>query len=287
MIPLELPGKGYSGDHLFKPKDTSYIEWERKQIQKMEDEVPSQSAVVIDRHFEIQKTGIFRYSYGTVDIRRIPLLHSSKLLVLDGAGGSMAHLNADDVNLSPSATELPLASNYGQIFLATLYGLPLANKLSLVKMGSGEPSQSQVCFILPNGTTLSKAELCMISAVAEIADEVLNCTGVALRMGRLVEDVTDNVEAYQANGKVVLRSMSLLKEELKLRKKRLGNSQVSRVVSVIKDQANQVERVLQEVGVNSRSLPPLPSFSILRDNYRVHLTAQHRVADDRWNLLGQ
>ena len=286
---MELPGKGYSGKHVQKPKEIPYIEWEKKQIKKMEDEVPSQSAVVISRQSELRKTGTFQYSYGTVDIRRIPLLHSSKLLVVDGAGGNMAHLSMDDVNLLPSATELPLASNYGQIFLAILYGLPLANKLALVKIGSEEltDSQSQVCFCLPNGTTLRKAELCMICAVAEIADEVLNCTGEVRRMGRLVEDVTASVEAYQANGQVVLRSMVLLKEELKVRKKRLNNSKVSRAVGVIKDQASHVERVLQKAGVNSHNLPPLPSFSILRDSYRVHLTAQHRMEDGRWNLLGQ
>ena len=285
--PLEVSEKSYSGKHLSKPKVIPYIAWETKKMKKMEEEVPSQSAVVIHRQPELRKTGFVHFSYGTVDIRRIPLLHSSKLLVMDGAGGNMAHLSADDVNLSPTTTELPLASNYGQVFLATLYGLPLANKLSLVKMGSDETSQLQVCFCLPNGTTLSKAELCMITAVAEIADEVLNCTGEALRMGRLVEDVTANVEAYQANGQAVLRSMGLLKEELKVRKKRLSNSQVSRAVSVIKDHASRVERILQQAGVDSRGLPPLPSFSILRDSYRVHHTAQHRVADGRWNLLGQ
>ena len=135
----------------------------------------------------------------------------------------------------------------------------------------------QVHFCLPSGSILSKAELSMICAVAEIADEVLNCSGVALRMTKLVQDVTTNVEAYLTNGQVVLRSMGLLKAELKVRKKQMNNSQVSRAVSAIKDEA----------GVDAHNLTPLPSFSILRDSYRMHHTAQHRFADGRWNLLGQ
>ena len=129
----------------------------------------------------------------------------------------MTQMSLDDISLSPRATEVPLASQFGQVFLTTLYGLPLAKKLALVKTGSGGPRQ--LSFHLPSGTALSMAELCMICAVAEISDEVLNCAGEVRRMGRLVEDVTANVEAYQANGQVVLRSMVLLKEELKVRKK--------------------------------------------------------------------
>ena len=285
--PLEVSEKSYSGYHFSKPKVTPYLTWEAKQMKKMEGEVPSQSAVVIARQSELRSTGIFHYSYGTVDIRRIPLLHSSKLLVLDGAGSNLANLSADDANLSPDATEFALASHFGQIFLATLYALPLANKLSLVKMGSDEPIQMQVHFCLPSGSMLSKAELSMICAVAEIADEVLNCTGEALRMTRLVQDVMTNVEAYHANGQIVLRSMGLLKAELKVRKKQLNNSQVSRTVSAIKDEAIRLERVLHKAGIDCSSLPPLPSFSILRDSYRMHHTAQHKVKDGRWNLLGQ
>ena len=292
LPPLELPENAYSGIHLLQPgtcitSATPFLSWEKKQLKKLEEELPSQSVIVISRQPEIRKVGFLRYSYGAVDIRRIPILRSSKLLVVDGAGGTMTQMSLDDTSLSPRTTELPLASQFGQVFLTTLYGLPLAKKLALVKTGSAEPSQLQLSFHLPSGTALSKAELCMISAVAEIADEVLNCTGEALRMGRLVEDVTANVEAYQANGQAVFRSMGLLKEELKVRKKRLSNSQVSRAVSVIKGHASRVERILRQAGVDSRGLPPLPSFSILRDSYRVHHTAQHRVADRRWNLLGQ
>ena len=289
---LDLPENAYSGVHLLQPgtcitSATPFLSWERKHLKKLEEELPSQSVIVISRQPQIRKLSFFRYSYGAVDIRRIPILRSSKLLVVDGAGGTMTQMSLDDTSLSPRATEVPLASQFGQVFLTTLYGLPLAKKLALVKTGSGGPGPLQLTFHLPSGTALSKAELCMICAVAEIADEVLNCTGEVRRMGRLVEDVTANVEAYQANGQVVLRSMVLLKEELKVRKKQLSTSQVSQAVRFIKAQSHHVKQTLQQAGVDSHNLPPLPSFSILRDSYRVHLTAQHRVKDGRWNLLGQ
>ena len=289
---LDLLENAYSGVHLLQPgtcvtSATPFLSWEKKHLKKLEEERPSQSVIVISRQPQIRKLSSFRYSYGAVDIRRIPILRSSKLLVVDGAGGTMTQMSLDDTSLSARATEVPLASQFGQAFLTTLYGLPLAKKLALVKTGSGGPRQLQPTFHLPSGTALSKAELCMICAVAEISDEVLNCTGEVWRMGRLVEDVTANVEAYQSNGQVVLRSLVLLKEELKAGKKRLSTSQVSRAVRAIKAQARRVKQTLQQAGVDSHGLPPLPSFSILRDSYRVHLTAQHRVEDGRWNLLGQ
>jgi len=58
-------------------------------------------------------------------------------------------------------------------------------------------------------------------------------------------------------------------------------------VRVINAQARRVKQTLQKAGVDSHGLPLLPSFGILRDSYRMHLTAQHRVKDGRWNLLGQ
>ena len=291
LPPLEVPENAYSGIHLMQPgtcmtSAVPFLSWEKKYLKKLEEEVPSQSAIVISRQPQIRKVTFFRYTYGSVDIRRIPLLRSSKLLVVDGAGGTMTQMSLDDISLSPTTTELPLASQFGQVFLTTLYGLPLAKKLALVKTGSEEPSQLQLRFCLPTGAALTKAELCMICAVAEIADEVLNCTGEALRMGRLVEDVVANVEAYRTNGQAVLQSMDLLKEELKVRKKRLSNLQVSQAMSAIKGQVGQVEQALQQAGVDSYNLAPLPSFSILRDSYRVHHTAQHKVKDGRWNQFG-
>jgi len=263
------------------------LKWEKKWLKKLEKEIPSQAATVVARQVNIQSAGTFRYSYGAVDMRRFPLLRSCKFLVVDGAGGSMVDMGLDDINLAPSSSEIPLASNFGQVLLATLLGIPLRCKLALIKTRPEETTQSppvELRFFLPNGFTMTKFELIMVSAAAEIADEVYGCSGVAHRMSELAQDVQSNTAAYVTNGRAVLQGMELIKREVKERKTR--NSQVSQTIREINRHIGHVQRNLRRAGVDSSNLPPLVSMKHLQDHYRVHRSHQHRVKDKRWNLVG-
>ena len=220
---LEILENAYSGLHIFRPGSCGvspqpYLKWEKNWLKKLEKEVPSQAANVIARQVAIQSTGIFRYSYGAVDLRRFPLLRSCKFVVMDGAGGSMMDISLDDINLTPSSTEIPLASNFGQVLLATLFGIPLRCKLAVIKTQSEVTEEPLInfSFYLPNGFAMTIHELVIVCIAAEVADEVYNCSGVSHRMSELAQDVQNNMAAYLDNGRAVVQGMELIKEEVKL-----------------------------------------------------------------------
>ncbi len=126
----------------------------------------------------------------------------------------------------------------------------------------------------------------MITLAAEIADEVYNCAGTTRRMGELAQAIEEDATAFSDNGRVILRGLELIQEELKDRKKRIGSSHMSRAISDINQLASQVKRALHGAGVDGHNLEPLPRFRVLQDNQRVHYSHQHRVKDGRWNLSG-
>lgn len=183
---------------MFKPSPSKvpppYDNWEKKFIKNLEKANPSQAPLLLMRNVDITSVGIFRYSYGSVDIRQVPILKSSKLLEIDGVGGNMVNMSLDDANLSPNSTDIPLASNYGQVFLATLYGLSISAKLKLLNKEACRPSD--VFFYLPNKAVISREELVMITLAWEVADELFSCSGVSFRMREVYKDIKDNAGSY-------------------------------------------------------------------------------------------
>ena len=284
---IEQPGKPYGGRHLFKPSahaDTpAYIRWEREFIKKLEKENPAQSQLLLARQVNVTSVGCCNYTYGSVDIRQVPILKSSKFLEVDGMGGNMANMSFDDAKLSPTSTNIPLASKYGQVFLSTLYGLPVYAKLNLMK--KHDPQASDVLFYLPNKSVMSRAELAMITLAWEIADELFSSSGRALRMQELYNDIKDHVDAYLKCGRVILRGLRLIKEETKKRKSRLSTSEVKQAYRTIKDSCKQVRSTLEGRGVESSKLENMLSLDFLQDQSRVHRCHQHFMGENRWNLI--
>ena len=289
---VELPEKGYSGRHLFKPSAEKipppYANWEKRFIKKLEKANPAQAPLLFDRQFKITSIGLFRYSYGTVDIRQVPLLKSTKFLEIDGVGGNMVHMSLDDANLSTSSTDIPLASKYGQVFLATLYGLPIAAKLKLMKVESEvECSPSDVKFYLPNKLIVSREELVMITIAWEVADELFSCSGEAHRMREVYSDIDRNTEAYVENGCIILRGIKLIGKELNKRKARLRNSKVNQACDEIAVMMGKIQKVLVRAGVDNSKLEKMLSLEFLQDRSRVHRCHQHYVKEGTWNLIDQ
>ena len=109
----------------------------------------------------------------------------------------------DNRHLSPSTTEIPLDNNFGQIYLATAFGLPISHKLTL--FCQTEESEGACCFVflslsltflLANGVSLTKLELIAVCMAHEFADEVINCTGNAKRIQHISEQVCVNPNSY-------------------------------------------------------------------------------------------
>ena len=290
--PLELGEQDYSGIHLLPPgtcfgSDQPFHSREKKLISRLEKGEPQHSYAVVGRQVNIQSTGLFRYKYGLVDVRKCPLLRSSKFVFIDGFGGSLTSMSHDDRNLSPTTSDIPLASNFGQAFLATLLGLPLHCKLSLLRPPSEESNLLPMTFSLPNRASLTKSELVVICLSKEVADEALNCSGHVQRMEKLAEEVSSRVDLYIASGQDIVRGMDLMVKEVKLRTKQVSHRNVKLACQRISALCKSATQALHQAGVNTQNLFPLPQFSQLIDTHKYHFCHQHTVRDGRYNLIGQ
>jgi hypothetical protein len=294
---LEIPETvRYGGKHISRPGSCfvtpqPYLNWEKKYLKKLEKERPTQAPTVLSRQVNIKSTGRFSYEYGQVDIRHIPLLRSSKFLVVDGAGGSVVNMSSDDVHLIPSSSQIPLASNYGQVFLLVLHGLPMLNKIKLLKAqpehSTDEPA-IPVTFLLPSGASLSLPQLTMVAASSEVSDELYSCSGSAERMQQLAHAVEQDASAFATNGRAILQGLELIKNQIKLRKKKVSNARVSLAFNEINRHANNIKRYMNRAGVNNNNLEVLSPFDHLACQDHLHRCHQHWVDDDRerWNLVG-
>ena len=291
---LDLPEEvTYGGKHLFPPGScfssaSPYLKWERNYLKKLEKDVPKQAPVVISRQVAIQKVGLISFKYGSVDIRKVPILRSSKFVVVDGIGGSMVDMSLDDINLVPSTVEIPLSSNYGQVLLLTLHCLPLINKIQLLRTNPDQPSEvgtaTSLVFHLPNGASLSLVEMAMISVADEIADELYCYEGSSKRLRILSTSVEQNPAAFTTHGNTIMQGLELAKEEAKRRKAKVSHSSISPFIADMERHARNIQRLLRNSGSSKKDLPPLSS---LLSSEHVHRSHQHWVESDRWNLLGQ
>ncbi len=282
----------YGGKHICQPgtcfsTPKPFQDWEKDYLHKIEEENPRQCPVVLSRVTDIRKIGKFAYHYGSVDMRYLPILRSSKFIVADGSSGNFADMTSDDVNLVSTSTEIPLGSKYGQVFLLTLYCIPLERKVDLLKSEHQQnPSRSliQMTFSLPNGVSLSLAELAMITMADEVADEIYTCTGSSERLQVLASSIEQDCNAFVGNGLTILRGLKLIQDTIKGRKIRLKHSSVSPFVLNVKRLCNYIQRQLQEVGMTRNHLEPLIPFQLLVNSDHIHRSHQHWVEDGCWNL---
>ena len=283
---LPLPKEGYGGKHMTSPTSSNpHLKWEQQTLEKKEKENPSHGVAVFRRQSSIDSVGVFKYSYGEVDLRRCPLKRSCKFVVVDGAGGGITQIGMDDSNIHGSnLNQIPLATNFGQAFLLTLYGLPISIKLSLMKSTEDD---IQVCFTLPNGLLLTLPQISAICLSYEIADEVLGCPKKLLRVNELLSDVFANKKVYATKTELILQVIDLIDKELQERKKRADNPNVSQIVKEAKKVLGQIQQAVRESGRRSSKAKQsvLPALSVLQDTLHVHRSHQHMVKDDRWNLV--
>ena len=280
----------YGGKHLFEPgtcfvSSQPFLKWEKKFLKKLEKKSPMQAPVLLSRQANIQQTGMITYKYGSVDIRNIPILRSSKFMAVDGCGGSFVDMSLDDVNLVPTSSQIPLGSNYGQVFLLTLYCIPLLNKITLLKIPPLHPTENPVTFILPNGVSFSIVELAMITLADEIADELYSYSGTSERLHILATNIEQDSAKFTATGRIILQGLKLIKSEVYKRKAKVKHSSSSPFISDMDQHAQNILRILQDIGVNDQNLKMLTPLSLLLSKDHVHRSHQHWVEEDRWNLL--
>ena len=187
-------------------------------------------------------------------------------------------------------SEIPLASNFGQLFLLSLYGLPISIKLGFIKDTDSVKGDMQISFTLPNGVLLlSLTQLSAICLSYEISDEVLGCpkTPRALRANELLKDIIANKSVYAPKSELMWQLTDLIDKELQDRNKRANNAVVSQAVKEAKRVLSQIQQVVRESGRHSSKAkqPTLPGFLVLQDTLHIHRSHQHMVKDERWNLV--
>ncbi len=114
--------------------------------------------------------------------------------------------------------EIPLGSKYGQVFLLTLFSLPLINKIRLIKAQSQQTIENTpaLSFLSPNGNVFSLAKLAMICIADEVADNLYSYSGFSERLRILATNIEQNSEAFTANGVVILQGLELINKEVKI-----------------------------------------------------------------------
>ena len=279
---IEVPKNDYSGSHLSMPtlqdSPAPYKNCEKKLVKRIEENDLSQAPLLLSRRVRITHIKFLKYSYGQVDIRQVPILKSSKLLLV----GDSERLS--DVNVSSSDTDITsLASKYGQTILAFLYGISIPTKLKLIKKETSVPND--IVFYLPNASIMGMEELAMITLAWEVADELFSLSGEAHRMKQIYTDIMDNTLAYVECGRVVLRGLKLIEKEFnKRRSAGLKHYLVMQAYGKLTEMCKGIQKILAESGVNNSKLEDMPSLDQLQDRSYVHFCHQHFVKDDQWNL---
>ena len=273
----------YTGIHFSTPDTVPSLfdSCEKKIMKQLQKYEPQQVHNVLSRQINIEQTGVLRYRYGTVDLRRCPLLRSCKLLYIDGYVGAKTAMGHDDQHLSLNTMSVPLGSNFGQVYLATLYGLPMKNKLALLRPPPEDASPAasfNLSFTLPNGLSLNKHEVIAVCMAKEIADEVLNCSGQARRIEFVLQEISGNTAVYVNNGEVIVQAMMLVKAELKLRKKKLNHRLCSQSCERVTRVCDEITDMLYPAGARDEQyqhIAILPRYEVLMDSHHFHFSHQH------------
>ena len=310
---LQLPKDAYTGHHLIAPgtftaSDRSSKHAEKATMKKLEKDVPSQAVVLSNSTSNIQHSGLFRYTYGAMHVRRSPLLRSCNFQCVDGPNGNLTTMGTDDPLLTISSRSIPLGSKFGQVFLTVLSGLPLHSKLSVLKKAEDKNSSDYVEFHLPNGLKLSRGDLAAICIAHSVADELYSCTGEASHMTYIAKDL-DLSKALLRNGKreQISQMMDLIKREVAERRKTLNIPLVVQAANKINQFCNSwtardelhpptlQRQCSQQTAVCSSTVTctnittsaksvKLPPLRLLQDSSRVLRSHQHFVDQDKYNI---
>ena len=250
---MKLPEDIHSGHHLVAPgtlvpADVAIKKSEKKILKKLEKDHPAQALAVFSHNTKIVQKSLCKYTYGLIDVRKCPIPRSSNFQCVDGAGGSLTSMGADDPLLTTESREFPLASRFGQVFLTVLASVPLKCKLRILKSSDDKSSQGFVKCHLPNGMFLKKQQLAAIVIAHEVADEVLGCCGSISRMKQVREDLQSNKCVYTLNGmaNTVNQMLSLIQREVS---ERAGRFQFPAVLEA----ANEIQEMCKSLSITDLS----------------------------------
>lgn len=238
------------------------------------------ASMIVGQSGAIRRQGI-TYSYGKLKIKRCPLSRTANFQCIDGAATYSIEMGADDPHLTTESREIPLASNFGQIFLATLAGLPLHLKLNLLRKSPNQPSSPSVQFHLPNGTTLTRTDLAAVCLARDIVDEVFCGSSDLQRMEKLIQFMKDSHSYSAMDATIFSRLLSLIRREAAQRQVKLSKK-LTTVSQALKHLINICDSAAQTLSP-SPVLPSLPHLSQLQ-NTLTTLRPHQLTSDELFDL---
>ena len=282
---VEVAPEMYSGKHLVSPGTILPFDWtlqkaQRRVLKKLEREVPAHVPVITGQSNALRRQGL-TYSYGKLNIRRCPLPRTANFQCVDGATGQVLGMGCDDPHLSTASRDVPLASNFGQVFLATLSGLPFHLKLNLLRQPLSTSSPLFIKFHLPNGATLTRNELAAISLARDIVDETLDGSTDLRRMHSLakhIKEASNSSTLTSADEALLTQLLGLVKREVQWRQGR-SSGQVS--AKQLLGLSTLASRHLSSSS-SSSPRPSLPLLSQLQSRIvvlRPHQLTTHELLD--------
>ena len=289
--PLPLPKRALSGCHLLQPGTVSSSEapvrhCERKSARKLELTDQSHAVFVVNRKRTMRRVGTVKYNYGSVDLRRCPLQRACNFQCVDNTGGRLADVASDDPHWWPSSKMVPLASNFGQVLVATLSAVPLPTKLSLLRANARDHlSGNAKSFHLPNGASLTQAQLVAVCIASDVADEVFlppsssnkKSSPNHVRMDMLARDLHAHGDRYTQAPGLVSQLLDLVEREARERRSVLSAPLVRQST---KDICKWCVELSHTFKLES-PVPPsaLPRLLLLQDSMRVLRPHQLTTSD--------
>ena len=192
---VSLDGKDYGGTHMSTPGKSEIKEKQTELINAYESEQPCNRYYITNAQNDPQRLKLLSFTYGQLDIHRIPVEQSKKFVIVTR---SVNNFGLDDEHLSVGQFEIPLASNWGQTLLYTLYGLPFHTKLSILH-GQGD-EKVRTIFVTPSEARLELIDLAEMCLTKEIIAELTCLTIEMPKLAALTTRVLDDLESFCKNG---------------------------------------------------------------------------------------
>ena len=273
---VEVSQEMYSGKHLVSPGTILPVDWtlqraQRAVLRKLEREVPSHLPMITGQSNAVRRQGM-SYSYGKLNVRRCPLPRSANFQCVDGAASDMIRMGEDDPCLTETSRDVPLASNFGQVLLATLAGLPFNLKLNILRQSLAISSPLYLQLTLPNGATLTKRELAAVCLARDVVDEALSGSEDLRRTHSLTNHIKSS-----SDQEISAQLVDLVEREVSERQSSLGKS-----LSQVSHSLKQLLTHCRSAGVHltsPRKLHPLPLLSLLQD--RLGVLRPHQLTSDQ------
>ncbi|XP_064649595.1 uncharacterized protein LOC135501411 isoform X2 [Lineus longissimus] len=193
---LDLEDK-FSGTHMFKPEDDEVAETRIKEIlKKLEKDDPSHGYIVYEKDVQYEKVASMKYSYGTLQVRRLPLDQGVGLFMTNSK--ALLKLHVDDPGFSLSSPEIPMGSNVGQLLLMLIYSTTPCVKTSVLR-GDQDRKIKRPILKCPSGVKYTIRQLVAMSLEDYVCFDIMAEPKFPHRLAGMVQEISNHPEVYSGD----------------------------------------------------------------------------------------